>query len=230
MSLQAILDALQAQQNPANVEGMAHFSIRPGRTVYGVPVNTLREMAKPYRRNHALALQLWESGSHEARILASIIDDPKQVTEAQMEAWAASFDSWDICDQCCTNLFSRTPFAYARVGAWSEREEEFVKRAAFTLMANLAVHDKKAPDSAFEAFLPILSREAADGRNFVKKAVNWALRGIGKRNAHLNALAVQTAERLRESDSKAARWVANDALRELTGDKVRAKLGLSAGE
>jgi 3-methyladenine DNA glycosylase AlkD len=226
MSLQAILDALQAQQNPANVEGMAHFGIRPQRTVYGVPVNTLREMAKPYRRDHALALELWASGSHEARILASIIEDPRQVTAAQMDAWAASFDSWDICDQCCTNLFWRTPFAYAKVMEWSEREEEFVRRAAFTLMANLAVHDKKAADSAFEVFLPIIEREAADERNFVKKAVNWALRGIGKRNAHLNALAVQTAERLREGDSKAARWIANDALRELTGDRVRAKLGL----
>jgi 3-methyladenine DNA glycosylase AlkD len=194
--------------------------------VYGVPVTTLREMAKPYRKNHTLALELWESGSHEARILATVIDDPKQVTEAQMEAWAASFDTWDICDQCCTNLFCRTPFAYAKVREWNEREEEFVRRASFTLMANLAVHDKKAPDTAFEAFLLVIEREAADERNFVKKAVNWALRGIGKRNAHLNALAAQTAERLRNSDAKAARWVANDALRELTSEKVRAKLGI----
>jgi 3-methyladenine DNA glycosylase AlkD len=161
---------------------------------------------------------------HEARSLAALIDDPRQVTEEQMERWVADFDSWDVCDGCCGDLFDKTPFAHRKAVEWAGRDEEFVKRAGFALMAWLAVHDKKAPDEAFLAFLPVIARESGDGRNFVKKAVNWALRGIGKRNAALNAMAIQTAQEIQSMGSRPGRWIASDALRELTSDKVRERL------
>jgi 3-methyladenine DNA glycosylase AlkD len=223
MQLQDILDQLKAQANPENVAGMARFGINPENTL-GISVNTLREMAKPLKRNHELALQLWETGIHEARMLATIIDDPKKVTEAQLESWVAAIDSWDICDGCCMNLFRLTPYAHAKALEWSERDEEFIKRAGFVLMATLAVHDKKAADSVFTPYLERIERHADDERNFVKKAVNWALRQIGKRNAALNQAAVETARRIEAQDSKAAKWVAKDALKELTGEAVRKKL------
>jgi 3-methyladenine DNA glycosylase AlkD len=220
---QEILDKLKAQANPANVEGMARYGINPHNTL-GVPMPVLRGMAREIKRDHPLALQLWDSGLHEARILAGLIADPRQVDEALMERWVHDFDSWDVCDQVCSNLFDRTPFAYSKAPEWSSRQPEFVKRAGFVLMAALAVHDKKAPDSAFEPFFPLILREAADGRNFVKKAVNWALRGLGKRNQALNARAIETAQDIARMDSKAARWVAADALRELTGESVQSRL------
>ncbi len=201
---------------------MARFGINPENT-YGISIPTLRKIAKGTGKNHQLAQELWESGIHEARILACYIDKPDQVTEEQMDRWAADFDSWDVCDQCCGNLFDQTPFAYQKAHQWSEREEEFVKRAAFALVAYLAVHDKKAPNDKFEAFLPIIAREATDERNYVKKAVNWALRQIGKRNRQLNILAIETARQIGEIEDKVARWIAADALRELTSDKVQAK-------
>jgi 3-methyladenine DNA glycosylase AlkD len=218
-----ILDKLKAQANPANVEGMARYGINPQDTL-GVPMPVLREMAREIKRDHPLSLQLWDSGLHEARILAGLIADPRQVDEALMERWVHDFDSWDVCDQVCSNLFDRTPFAYSKAAEWSSRQPEFVKRAGFVLMAALAVHDKKAPDSAFEPFFPLILREASDGRNFVKKAVNWALRGLGKRNRALNARAIETAGDLARMDSKAARWVAAEALRELTGESVQSRL------
>ena len=173
----------------------------------------LRQIARGLH-DHQLALDLWASGIHEARILAALVDVPGQVTEEQMETWAADFDSWDVCDQVCIASFRRTPFAVAKAVEWSARPEEFVKRAGFVLMATLAVHEKKAPDALFLGFLPLITREAADGRNFVKKAVNWALRQIGKRGGALREAAVQTAQALRQSESAAARWVAADALKE----------------
>lgn len=224
MDERAVLERLKALANPEAVAGMARFGINPTNT-YGIAIPTLRALAKQIGRDHGLALRLWESGVHEARILASMIDDPKAVTEAQMEAWVRDFDSWDVCDQVCGNLFDRMPFACDKAVAWSAREEEFVRRAGFALMAWLAFHDKRAPDSVFEAFLPVIQRHAADGRNFVKKAVNWALRQIGKRNLALNRKAIETARMIQQIDSKAARWVAADALRELESDKVRQKLG-----
>jgi 3-methyladenine DNA glycosylase AlkD len=159
-------------------------------------------------------------------MLAGLIDDPRLVTEEQMERWVADFDSWDVCDGCCGDLFDKTPFAYRKAVAWAGREEEFVKRAGFALMAWLAVHDKRAPDEAFLEFLPAIERESADARNFVKKAVNWALRQTGKRNAALNAAAIETAHEVQCMGSKPGRWIASDALRELTSDKVREKLGV----
>jgi 3-methyladenine DNA glycosylase AlkD len=218
-----ILEQLKSLANAENVAGMARFGINPENS-YGISIPTLRKIAKQTGRDHQIAQELWESGMHEARILACFIDDPRQVSEIQMDRWAADFDSWDVCDQCCSNLFDRTPFAYQKAEEWSQAEGEFAKRAAFALMAALAVHDKKAPDGKFEAFLPVIERESGDERNYVKKAVNWALRQIGKRNKRLNSLAIETAAQIAKSDSKAARWIASDALRELASAKVQDKL------
>lgn len=223
LSAEHILDHLKSLANPENVAGMARFGISPENT-YGISIPALRKIAKQVGKDHELAQALWGSGVHEARILACFIDELAKVTEGQMDRWAADFDSWDVCDQCCGNLFDRTPFAYQKVLEWSDHEQEFVKRAAFALMAYLAVHDKKAPDSQFEAFLPVILRESSDERNYVKKAVNWALRQIGKRSCYLNERAIEIAEEIKRIDSKAARWIASDALRELTSDKVQAKL------
>jgi 3-methyladenine DNA glycosylase AlkD len=202
---------------------MARFAISTDRAL-GISVPDLRGVAKQIGRDHELALQLWSSGIHEARILASMVDDPKLVTGDQMDVWVRDFDSWDVCDQCCSNLFDKTTAAYEKVVLWSSMKEEFVKRAGFAMMAALAAHDKKASDVKFLGFLPIIERESVDERNFVKKAVNWALRGIGKRNPRLNKAAVQTARRMAKVDSRASRWVASDALRELTGAAVQERL------
>ncbi|MBU2607687.1 MAG: DNA alkylation repair protein [Chloroflexi bacterium] len=223
MQYDEILKKLKALSDPKAVEGMARFGINPENT-YGVSVPNLRKLAREAGKDHALAQQLWASGIHEARVMASMIDKPALVTEEQMESWVKDFDSWDICDQCCSNLFDKTKWAYQKATQWSEREEEFVKRAGFTLMATLAVHDKSAADAAFTAFLPAIKRGATDNRNFVKKAVNWALRQIGKRNLSLNAIAIQTAEEIQKTDSKSARWIAADAIRELTSQAVQQRL------
>jgi 3-methyladenine DNA glycosylase AlkD len=226
MECEEVLDRLKSLANPQAVAGMARYGISPHNTL-GVSVPALRKLAREVGRNHGLAQQLWSSGVHEARILASMIDDPRMVTEEQMDRWAADFDSWDVCDQCCGNLFDKTGFAYRKAIEWAARDEEFVKRAGFALMAWLAFHDKRALDEAFLQFLPVIKRESVDDRNFVKKAMNWALRHIGKRNANLNRAAIQTAKEIQEMGSKPGRWIAADALRELTGEKVRARLGVS---
>jgi 3-methyladenine DNA glycosylase AlkD len=218
-----ILERLHSLANPVNVAGMSRFGINPHNTL-GISIYTLRPMAKEIGKDHELARALWQSGIHEARILAGFVDDPKQVTEAQMEAWALDFDSWDVCDQVCSSLFDQTPYAWTKAFAWSTRPEEFVKRAGFVLMAALASHAKKTPDAEFEAFFPVIVREACDERNFVKKAVNWALRGIGKRSRCLNGLAVDTAQQMAQMDCRAARWNARDALRELTSEKTQKRL------
>lgn len=218
-----VIDELKALANPDNVAGMARFGIKSD-NILGISMKALEPVAKRIKKDHALALQLWDSSIHEARLLACMIDDPKQVTEAQMEDWVTDFDSWDVCDQACNKVFDKTPYAYSKAVEWTARESEFVKRAGFVLMATLAVHDKKAPDQPFIDFLPIIEHEAGDNRNFVKKAVNWALRQIGKRNLSLNALAIQTGEAIRDQDSKAAKWIAADALRELTSGAVKTKL------
>ncbi len=212
MDASALIERMKTMANPHNVAGMARFGINPQGTL-GISMKDLRAMAKGLR-DHKMALDLWASGIHEARILAALVEVPAQMDEAQMEAWAADFDSWDVCDQVCLNAFRRTPFAALKAVEWAARGEEFVKRAGFVLMATLAVHEKKAPDEFFLSFLPIIEREAGDGRNFVKKAVNWALRQIGKRSPALREAAIQSALRLRQSSSAAARWVGSDALRE----------------
>jgi len=208
---------------------MARFGIATERALGGSSIPYLRWLAKRVGKDHELAAELWASGIHEARILAGLVDDPAQVTEEQMESWAVEFDSWDIVDGVCGSLFDRTPFAYGKAEEWSSRREEFVKRAAFALMAMLAVHDKAAPDATFEAFLPIIEREAGDPRNFVRKAVNWALRQIGKRNRALNAKAIAAAERIQASGVRSAKWVSSDALRELRSSAVQARLRTRSG-
>lgn len=214
MSSAAILRELRARANPRNVTGLARYGIRTTGAL-GVPMPALRALARPHRRQHALALQLWASGLHEARILASLVDDPGQVTSAQMNAWIREVDSWDLCDQLCNNLFTRTPHARARALAWSRRRHEFTRRAGFVLMATIAVHDRRAANASFDAFFDAVRRGADDDRNFVRKAVSWALRQIGKRNAVLRRKALRVAADLRRCGGPSARWVAADALREL---------------
>jgi 3-methyladenine DNA glycosylase AlkD len=218
-----VMAELRAMAKPENLMGMARYGIRT-EDALGLSIYDLRPVARGLRPDHELALALWETRVHEARILAGFIDDPRLVEEEQMEAWVAQFDSWDVCDQVCSSLFDRTALAWDKAVEWTARGEEFVKRAGFVLMAALAVHDKAAPDESYLAFLPLIAGEAGDERNFVKKAVNWALRQIGKRNAALNAAAVAAANEIEQQGSRSARWIARDALRELTSDKVRERL------
>jgi 3-methyladenine DNA glycosylase AlkD len=231
-----ILAGLRSMGSERDRAGMARYGINV-ENAFGVSVYELRRIAKRLGTNHVLALALWATGNHEARLLACFVDDPALVSDKQMEAWARDFDSWDICDQATTSLFDLTRHAWAKANEWAGRDEEWVKRAAFTLMAGLAVHDKAATDRAFRKLLSVIERGAFDERNFVKKAVNWALRNIGKRNRALNAAAIASAEKIRSVANKraggerggdprtrGARWVAADALRELTSEKAQARL------
>lgn len=217
-----ILKELEKLGSERNREGMKRFGITVEKA-FGISVSTLRQLAKPYRKNHALALELWQTGYHEARILAAIIDDPIQVTPEQMDEWVKDFNSWDLCDQACS-LFDKTPHAVAKIKEWVTREPEFEKRAGFALLAELAWHSKTEPDETFMVLLPLLEQGAGDGRNFVKKAVNWALREIGKRSRLLNTAAIKMAQVIEAQGTKSARWIAKDALRELTSDKVQDRL------
>jgi len=223
MQYNEVIIKLKSLKNPEAVKGMERFGINP-KNNFGIRVTTLREFAKEIGKDHDLALKLWESGIHDARMLAAHIDDPKLVTEEQMEKWANSFDSWDVCDNCCMHLFYKTQFAYEKIVEWSKHEKEFVKRAGFTLIASLSIHDKKSDDKIFEEFLQIIKRESTDERNYVKKAVNWALRQIGKRNWNLNKRAINIAREIKKIESKSASWIASDAIRELTGEKVEHRL------
>ena len=223
MNYDEVIDRLNAHSDASSVEGMARFGINPTNTL-GISIPVIRKIAKEIGTDHPLAQKLWESKIHEARILAAMIDDPKKVTETQMERWVKDFDSWDVCDQCCSNLFDKTTYAFQMARKWSSRNEEFVKRAAFAIMAALAVHDKNSTNAQFQSFLPIIERESTDERNFVRKATNWALRQVGKRNVQLNHLALKTARQIQKKDSKSARWIASDAIRELTSASVQKKL------
>lgn len=214
MRLEEILKRLRDGAQPDARTALERFGIT-ARQAYGWSMPALRELARETGRDHTLAQQLWATGILDARILAALVDEPERVTPRQMERWARDFDSWAVCDACCLHLFDRTPYAHVKVRAWSGRKEEFVKRAAFALIAALAVHEKDGTDEAFRAFLALCEREAGDARNYVKKAVNWALRQVGKRNAALRAAAVASAERIAAQDSPSARWIASDALREL---------------
>lgn len=219
-----IIDKLRSMSNPKNVEGMARFGISPEKAL-GITIPQLRQIAKANRRDHKLAQELWASEFHEARILASMVDNYKEVTEEQVESWVADFDSWDLCDQCIMNLFEDLPYAWDKAVEWSSRARTFEKRAGFVMMARLAVSDKKADDKKFDQFLPIIIRESTDERNMVKKAVNWALRQIGKRSIYCNKKAVEIGKRIAKIDNKAAKWIAADALSELTGEAVKKRLG-----
>ena len=214
MEARELLSVLRTHANPANVVGMARYGINSKGTL-GVPIPVLRQLAKEAGRSHELAAELWASGIHEARILATLIEDPARVTGRQMDRWVSDLDSWDVCDQACQNLFRYTPSAFAKAAKWARSRREFVRRAGFSLMAGLAVKARTASDAQFEAFFPLITEAAMDDRNMVRKAVNWALRQIGKRNLRLCAKAIALAEEIRNRDSRAARWVASDALREL---------------
>lgn len=218
-----LLGDLREQANPSNLEGMRRYGINIDNTL-GVPMPIIRGMAKRMGRDHELARLVWNSKYHEARILAALIEEPDKVTFRQMESWIKEVDSWDVCDQICANLFDRTVHAYKAAEAWSDREEVFVKRASYVLMATLAVHDKRAFDEPFLGFLELIRRGSPDERNFVKKAVNWALRQIGKRNRALHEAAIATAKLIDKNDSSAAHWIAKDALRELTNEATMARL------
>ncbi len=211
----ALLAHLRSCRNDRNIASQRRFGVTPRTEQLGIPIPVLRRLARPLRRRHDLALALWEQPVHEARLLAAFVEDPARVTVRQMGAWVRAFDSWDVCDQVCGNVFDRTPYAVARPHLWSRRREEFVKRAGFVLMASLAVHRKELPDAVFLDFLPVIARESDDERNYVKKAVNWALRQIGKRNPRLRRAAIAEARRIQKLDSRTARWIAADALREL---------------
>lgn len=214
MEVTEVISLLRQQASPAYLAGMQRFGIDNSRAL-GVKLPILRKLAKSIKKDHLLAQQLWDTGAHEARIMASLVDDPAQVTELQIDSWAKDFYSWDLCDQVCGNLFDRTPFAIAKAIEFSARDEEYVKRAGFVLMAECAVHNKTAANDIFIPFFALMEREAWDNRNFVKKAVNWALRQIGKRNSILKMEAIATANRILMQDYKSAKWIASNALAEL---------------
>jgi 3-methyladenine DNA glycosylase AlkD len=215
VSAKAVLDDLRALGSERNRAGMARFGINIEKA-FGVSMAAQRPLERKYRRNHRLALDLWATGHHEARILAALIDDPKEVTKRQMKAWAAGFNSWDLCDQACMRVFARTPYVHELVPVWAKGKREFVRRAAFATIAGYTVAAKKAPASEFIAFLPLIEEYATDPRNFVRKAVNWALRQIGKHSPSLHKPALALAKKLAASEDKTARWIGKDAVRELT--------------
>jgi 3-methyladenine DNA glycosylase AlkD len=231
MKVQEVIKLLESHAEPGHAKNMEHFAITP-KKAFGIPTPKLHGLAKEIKKKaadrHKLALELWKTENYDARCFAALIDDPKQVTEAQMDAWVKDFDNWGICDCCCCYLFDKTPFVYKKISEWAAREEEFVRRAAFALVAYLTVHDKKADDRVIEKFLPLVEKHSDDDRNFVKKAVNWSLRQIGKRSLNLRKKAVETAERIKNRNTKAARWIAADALRELQDPETME--GLTAKE
>ena len=206
-SSQEILKLLKSKANPDNVAGMAKFGMTPTKRM-GIFVPDMRKISKHNGKDHAVAIELWDSGIPEAQIVAALIAEPEKLTEEQMEHWVKDINSWDVCDQVCLNLFDKSQLAWKKIHDWSEQEEEFVKRAAFSLIACIAWHDKTLTDE----------------KNFVKKAVNWTLRHIGKKNRNLNKAAIKLAKEIKQIDSKSARWIANDAIRELESEKVQQRL------
>jgi 3-methyladenine DNA glycosylase AlkD len=215
MTANEIISYLQAQSSPVGRQGMARFGINPTYAL-GIRIPVLRALAKQLKKNHPLALELWQSKLHEARILAAFIADPRQLTDQQMEEWLQDFNSWDLCDQCCNSLFVKHATAHAKAKTWASRTAEFEKRAGYSLMAGLAIHAKKLPNAAFEEFFPLIQQGANDSRLMVKKAVSWALRQIGKRNTTLLPLALNTAHEISQQPTPSARWVARETIRELT--------------
>lgn len=222
-SVDQVVKTLKEMAKPENVEGMARFGISSERRL-GISVPEMRKLAKKLGKHHQLALDLWDTGIPEGQIVAGMVAEPKRLTEDQMEDWVKQINSWDVCDQVCMNLFEKSAMAWRKISEWSEREEEFVKRCAYALIACLAWHDKQAEDDRFIQLMPVIKRGATDERNYVKKAVNWALRNIGKRNLNLNSVAIKTAKEIQQIDSKAARWIASDAIRELQSEPVQRRL------
>ena len=215
-----VVAELERLANPVNVTGMARFGIT-GRNILGISIPQLRLIARHIGRNHTLAGELWTTGIFEARILTAFIADPARLTLRQARAWTKDFESWADCDGVCIHLFRKCPFAHAFAIECSRRKPEFVKRTGFTLMATLAVHDRASPPAVFLDYLTRIAQAANDDRNGVKKAVNWALRQIGKRDPALRQAAIRTAESIREQGTPAARWIASDALRELRRNHQR---------
>ncbi len=218
-----ILERLEELKDSEAIGWMEKYGITP-ENAFGIKIPILRKLAKEIGTDHKLALDLWDLNYRETRILASMIDDPDFVTESQMERWASDFDYWEICDQCIMSLFERTKYAYQKVIDWTKREEEYVKRAGYVLIARLAVSDKKADDDVFISFLPLIQKGASDPRNMVKKSVNWALRQIGKRNRDLNKEAIMISNEILHMDFPSAKWVAKDALKELESELVQNRL------
>lgn len=218
-----IMEELRSRAKPGNLEGMARFGIKGDKRL-GISIPELRKMGKFIGKNHELALNLWATKIPDAMILAALIDEPEKVTEHQAESWVKDLNSWDVCDQLCMNLFDRIPFAKKKIREWSKRDEEFVKRASFALIAYIAWHDKKAPDEMLTGFFPVIKSGATDERNYVKKAVSWALRHIGKKNLNLNKRAIELAREIKNIDSKSSRWIASDVIRELESEAVQKRL------
>ena len=218
-----VVRRLREMGDGTRLPGMARYGIATDDAL-GVSLPRLRGLAKEVGRDHSLALALWDTGIHDARILASMVDEPDKVSEGQMESWVSDLRSWDLCDQCCNNLFRLTPHAWCKVREWCSRDEEFVRRAGFVLLATLAVHDRSSPDQRFAETMRLALKHGRDGRNYVKKAVSWALRQIGKRSLALNAEAIAVALELEAGDDPASRWIAADVLRELRGEQVRKRL------
>lgn len=223
MTSSEIIKELRKHYNQKNVDGMARFGIVSA-NAFGISAPVIKSFAKKIGKNHKLALELWKTGYYDARVIAFLIDDPNLVTKSQMNNWVRDFDSWAICDGTCCYLFRKTPFAIDKIFEWANRKEEFVRRTAFSLIAYIAVHDKKRGDKEFLQFLPLIKKYSVDERNFVKKAVNWALRQIGKRSKFLNKEALKLAKEILTLDSKSAKWIANDAIRELKNPKILARL------
>ena len=222
-SVEDVLKQLRAEARSDKLEGMARYGMVADRRL-GVSVPQMRKIAKGLGKDHLLALELWRTGIPEAMILAGMIAEPAEMAEQQMEEWVKDINSWDVCDQVCMNLFEKSPFVWKKIVEWSQREEEFVKRMAYALIACLAWHDKKAEDDIFIRLFTLVKNGARDERNDVKKAVNWALRNIGKRNLNLNRAVIDVAREIQRIDSKAARWIASDAIRELQGEAVQKRL------
>lgn len=214
-----IIGKLEEHYNADNVKGMQRFGIQTNKA-FGIKLPVLRQLAKPYKNNHQLALELWETGFHEARLFAIFIDDPKKLTVTQMEDWMHDFNSWDIVDQACSQLFRKHSDAWNKINDWAHLEPEFERRTAFSLLAMLAVHDKKADNNKFILFFPLIEQYAFDNRNFVKKAINWALRQIGKRNENLRLQCIDLCERLLQQPFSSAKWIARDALREFNKPEI----------
>ncbi|RPI16200.1 MAG: DNA alkylation repair protein [Ignavibacteriae bacterium] len=223
MNTNEIITHLESLRNDYNREGMARFGINVDKA-FGITVTYLRTLAKKIGKDHTLAIELWKTGYHEARILATMIDEPAKVTSAQMDKWVKDFDSWDICDGCINNLFRKTPYAIDKALKWIQSDKTFIKRAGFAMIAVLAVHDKQSEDEIFTEYLELIKEKSDDERNFVKKAVNWALRQIGKRNLYLNKEAVKTAKEILKTGTKSGKWIACDALRELQGEAIKSRI------
>jgi len=221
--LEEVLNRLKEKARPDQLEGMSRYGISPEQRL-GVSVPDMRKIAKEVGKEHELALALWKTGIQDAMIVASMVGEPDKLTDEQMEEWVKDINSWDVCDQLCMNLFEKTPLAWKKIVDWSERQDEFVRRTAYALIACLAWHDKHTEDERFITLFPVLKRGATDERNYVKKAVNWALRNIGKRSRTLNRAAIELAKEIQIIDTKAARWISSDAIRELESEAVHRRL------